>query len=93
MCLVFTLVLLSFFFVTELFDPMTAHQHTTCATQVQNFARDICLDTLDREDLDNKEYTLGLYSCQHSPLHNEVRFCSTLLGAWHCGIVDQEQEF
>ncbi|XP_050693261.1 probable N-acetylgalactosaminyltransferase 9 isoform X2 [Eriocheir sinensis] len=39
--------------------------------RVQNFARDICLDTIDREDLDNKEYILGLYSCQHSPLHNE----------------------
>lgn len=55
---------------------MTVYQHMTCTTQVQNFARDICLDTLERENLDNKEYILGLYSCLHAPLHNEVRLFS-----------------
>lgn len=83
MCPVFTLVLLSFsFFCDDLSDPMTAHQHMTCVTQVQNFARDICLDTLEREDLDNKEYILGLYSCQHSPLYHEVRRYPTQSPGW-----------
>nr|XP_045599384.1 polypeptide N-acetylgalactosaminyltransferase 1-like isoform X4 [Procambarus clarkii] len=39
--------------------------------RVRNIGMNICLDTLEREDLDNSDYYLGLYSCQHAPLRNE----------------------
>lgn len=38
----------------------------------------VCLDNLEREDMDHNEYILGLYSCDHAPLRNEVR-CSRLV--------------
>ncbi|XP_042239465.1 polypeptide N-acetylgalactosaminyltransferase 1-like [Homarus americanus] len=39
--------------------------------RVRNIGMSVCLDTLEREDLDKSDYTLGLYSCQHAPLRNE----------------------
>ncbi|KAK7066418.1 hypothetical protein SK128_007021, partial [Halocaridina rubra] len=41
--------------------------------KVRNIGTTICVDTLEREDLDNNQYNLGLYSCEHAPLRNELR--------------------
>ncbi|XP_069996208.1 polypeptide N-acetylgalactosaminyltransferase 1-like isoform X2 [Penaeus vannamei] len=39
--------------------------------RVRNFASNLCLDMLEREDIDSQPFDLGLYSCDHAPLRNE----------------------
>ncbi|KAK4311854.1 hypothetical protein Pmani_016676 [Petrolisthes manimaculis] len=41
--------------------------------QVRSVWQDVCLDTLEREDVDNSDYILALYSCYHSPIRNQLR--------------------